>query len=83
MERGGGALCWEMVCLSDDHDDHDDHDDDDNVDAADYTTDVRSKGVGCNARYQYEWDKAAQEQKLKMKMLICKSQNMQKSLTES
>ena len=28
MERGGGALCWEMVCLSDDHDDDDDDDDD-------------------------------------------------------
>ena len=27
MERGGGALCWEMVCLSDDHDDDDDDDD--------------------------------------------------------
>ena len=42
-----------MVCLSDDHDDdddddHDDHDNDDNGDAADYTTDVRSKELGCN-----------------------------------
>ena len=32
---------------------------------------------------QYEWDKTAQAEKLKVKMLICKSQNMQKSLTES
>ena len=34
-----------MVCLSDDHDGDDDCD---NVDAADYTTDVRSKELGCN-----------------------------------
>ena len=36
-----------------------------------------------DAMYQYESDKTAQVQKLKVKMLICKSQNMQKSLTES
>ena len=36
-----------------------------------------------DAMYQYEWDKTAQAEKLKVKMLICKSQNMQKSLTES
>ena len=36
-----------------------------------------------DAMYQYESDKTAQAEKLKVKMLICKSQNMQKSLTES
>ena len=40
-----------MVCLSDDHDDHDD---DDNVDAADYTTDVRSKELGCNVSIELD-----------------------------
>ena len=35
MERGGGALCWEMVCLSDDHDDDIDDDDYDTVDIDD------------------------------------------------
>ena len=36
-----------------------------------------------DAMDQYESDKTAQVQKLKVKMLICTSQNMHKSLTES